>query len=56
MPGSKLEFLIHASAEPQPWVTVYNGIEYPGEVIAGDAWTPVGESAWSAIRFSALCF
>ncbi len=42
MPGSKLEFLIHASAEPQPWVTVYNGIEYPGEVIAGDAW----DSRW----------
>ncbi len=33
MPGSRLEFLIHATTEPQPWVTVYNGIEYPCEVI-----------------------
>lgn len=36
MPGPILDFIIDRSGEPQPWTTVYNGIEYSGEVISAD--------------------
>ena len=40
MPGPTLDFIIDRSGEPQPWATVYNGIEYSGEVVSADDWEP----------------
>ena len=40
MPGPTLDFIIDRSGEPQPWTTVYNGIEYSGEVVSAGDWEP----------------
>ena len=40
MPGPTLDFIIDRSGEPQPWTTVYNGIEYSGEVASAGDWEP----------------
>lgn len=59
MPGSTLDFLLDAAGIPQPWTAVYNGIEYPGELVSADEWEPrwgeplVGDAFFRIVFLSA---
>ncbi len=56
MPGPILDFIIDRSGEPQPWTTVYNGIEYSGEVISADEWEPRWEETLEDDVFFRIVF